>query len=146
MAGRIAASTGGLCAAALLALLAPACAQASGQGSSHAGSQASSKPDAAAQAADPAQLIDPDMFATAIEVRETTHFASITITPVDSSENSRALIRNVLQDQQGMEDLHAAIRGNRELMKTLKGKGIPVDDVVSVTTDRNDNAIVFTRG
>ena len=158
MAGRTAILGAGLAAAALFTLAAHAAARASspgGQsaasaGQSAAGSQSAvsgaTAPDTAAQMADPARLIDPNMYATAIEVRETQHFGSITITPVDRSENSKALIRTVMQDQPGIEDLRNAIRANAQLMKALKDRGISVDDVVSVTTDRNDNAIVFVKG
>lgn len=129
----------GTAAAVLLTLAAPA-------GAANAKKPSGMKPDAAAQAADPARLIDPDMYATAIEVQQTKHFKSITITPLDKSENSKALIRTVLADQSGMEDLRKAVRGNRALMKALEDRGLTAGDVVSVTTDRNDNAIVFVKG
>lgn len=154
MAGRTATLGAALAAAALFTLAVPAGARASLPGGQSAGSAAAGQsaksggtaPDKAAETADPARLIDPNMYATAIEVRETPHFGSITITPVDRSENSKALIRTVMQDQPGIEDLRNAIRANAQLMKALNNRGISVDDVVSVTTDRNDNAIVFVKG
>ncbi|KAJ0336846.1 hypothetical protein COL154_014335, partial [Colletotrichum chrysophilum] len=102
--------------------------------------------DPGAVAADPSKLIDPDTTAVAMELRESTHFSSITVRPVSKSGNSKALIRAVLDDQSGQQDLHAAIHHNEQLMRTLKSHGLSVDDVVSITTDRNDNAIVFVRG
>ena len=148
MAGRRPILRAALAGATALALLMAAGAEgaaATGGSGGQSASQGGAGPDAAARAADPAKLIDPDMYATAIEVSQTPHFGSITITPVDKSENSRALVRTVLEDQQGLEDLRSAVRGNSELMAALKGKGVPVGDVVSVTTDQNDNAIVFVK-
>lgn len=144
MAGRRPIARAGLAGAALLVLAMAAGAQgvADAGGS---GTSGGTRPDAAAQAADPSRLIDPNMYATAIEVGETQHFGSITVMPVDKSENSRALIRSVLDDQDGLEALHRAVRGNSQLMAVLTGKGIPAGDVVSVTTDQNDNAIVFVK-
>lgn len=117
-----------------------------------AGAQTTSKPesgasrqDPGAAAADPALLINPDIAAAAIEIGETTHFKAIRIEPVDRSENSKALVRAVLDNASALEDLHEAIRRNTQLSKALSSRDVSVDDVVSVTTDRDDNAIVFTR-
>lgn len=102
--------------------------------------------DPGAVAADPSKLIDPDPIAVAMELRETSQFSSIVIRPASKSGNSKALIRAVLDDQSGLQALHAAILRNEQLMRTLKSRGVSVNDVLSITTDRNDNAIVFVRG
>jgi hypothetical protein len=98
-----------------------------------------------ADAADPSHLIDPNRSAAAIIVRKSPDFASIKVEPVSKSGNSQALIRAVLDHDAGLDALHEAIRGNADMMKALKAQGASVDDVVAVTTDRNNDAIVFTR-
>ncbi len=98
-----------------------------------------------ASAADPSELIDPDMYATAIEVQQTLHFHSIRVVPVDKSENSAALIGAVTRDQPGVEALRQAVRGNGELAGALSSRGLSAGDVVAVTTDRNDDAILFVK-
>lgn len=113
-----------------------------GQTMSNASASASAR---RADAADPSHLIDPNRAAAAIIVRNTPDFAAIKVEPVSRSGNSKVLIRAVLDHDAGLDDLHDAIRGNAAMMKVLKGQNVAVDDVVAVTTDRNNDAIVFTR-
>jgi len=102
--------------------------------------------DSSADSADPSKLIDADLTAVSIELRQTPSFSSIVVKPVGKSGNSKALVRILLDDQSGLRDLHAAIRRNDQLMTILRSRRISVDDVVSISTDRNDNAIVFVKG
>ena len=143
MAGRRTIASVAGAAAFLLAAAAGATAAVAGGSGSASGTPAGKS--TAAQLADPARLIDPDLYAAAIEVRETAHFGSVTVTPVGRSENSAALIASVLQDQDGLEELRAAVRKNGQLMAALKREGVSLIDLVSVTTDQNNNAILFVR-
>lgn len=126
----------------LAAVLLLACAI--GAGTASAQTTAATGDDATA-AADPAQLLNPDTAASAIEIRETPHFGSIKIRSARQSDDDAAIVRVVLEDTSGLDALRKAIRGNSELMSALAARDKSVDDVISVTTDRNDDAIIFTR-
>ncbi|TPW26693.1 hypothetical protein [Pararhizobium mangrovi] len=117
----------------------------SGAASGKGGSAASKSSIDGAGVADPGQLIDPNLSAQAIAVRETPKFASIKIVPVEQSGNSKPLVQAVMDENAAAETLRDAIRANADLMRYLRAHDVQVSNVVALSTDRNNNAIVFTR-
>lgn len=93
----------------------------------------------------PAQLIDPNLAATAIEIDEAKAFGSITVKSAAASGSSAPVIAVVSSNTSGQQRLHEAIRKKPKLVRALKAHDHLVDDVIAVSLDARNDIVLFTR-